>query len=269
MYTCYAIVNFPEPSRYLTVQEACETLDSGMLLSEFPGGGTDPAAVALFSDDVLSGQSFATREEAAAACCVGLTDYTDDPAFMVTAMRDGVEHGLDDIIYDECEVLGACCTSDGNCTEASRSDCEELDTTSLGPTDFAGPATSCDDVTCEQIVTTEYVIWYTSNVCCWGAPHLQITDRDRFEAEELRSSWPGGGIDPTEPLTKTELQGGFDSVEEAQAWLCPQFTSWSYHYWCGAHYQGPLGGNWQGTAGCTFDTELPQTDTPPEFDGCE
>ncbi len=270
MYTCYTIVNFPEPSRYLTVQDACDTIDSGMLLSEFPGGGTDPDEPALFSDDVLSGQVFATAEEAAAACCVGLTDFTDDPAFMVTATLDGVEHGLDDIIYDECEVLGACCTSDGECTEASREDCEELDTTSLGPTDFMGPATSCDDVTCTPVTpTTEYVVWYTSNVCCWGAPHIQITDRDRFEAEELRSSWSGGGIDPTELLTKAELQGGFDSVEEAQEWLCPQFTSWSYHYWCYRHYQGPLGGNWQGVAGCTFDTDLPQTDSPPEFDGCQ
>lgn len=263
-YTCYTIINFPDPPRYRTVQPAC-SIDSGKLLRDFAGGGTDPTEPALFVDDIMPGRSYPTREEAAAECCKSLTDFNDDPAFMVTARSGGIEIGVDRIILDECDESGACCTSDGNCTDASRTDCTDLNSSSLGPTDFAGPGTSCSTTACAPPV--EYVVWYTSNVCCWGAPHIVISDRDGFNAPDLRSNWPGGGISPTEPLTKVELQGGFATYEEAQAWFCPQLTSWSYHYWCGRHYQA-MGGNWQVGAGTCDLSVLPQTDSPPDFNGC-
>lgn len=82
----------------------------------------------------------------------------------------------------------------------------------------------------------DFVIWYTGNVNCWGAPLIYITHRDNYEREELRSSFPGGGIDPEEKAEKVIFQAGFETQADAQAWICPQITGYTPHYWCGAHY---------------------------------
>lgn len=131
---------------------------------------------------------------------------------------------------------------------------------------FAAGATP-GHVECSIPTPTEYVIWYTGNVCCWGAPHLLVTDRAGFDRPESASDYPGGGIDPSIPLVKVELQGGFASAAEANAWICPRFTSSSFHYWCNRHYQMD-GHNWRpyGLA-CDF-SGLPETATPPESNLC-
>ena len=162
---------------------------------------------------------------------------------------------------DPSAPAGACCLRDGGCLGVTASECGAR----AGA--YSGDGTECSLVECTVPTPAEYVIWYTGNVCCWGAPHLLVTDRDRFNEPELASSYPGGGIDPSVPLVKVELQGGFASVAAANAWVCPQFTSSSYHYWCSRHYQ-MNGHNWQpyGLA-CDFST-LPETTTPPESNLC-
>ena len=80
---------------------------------------------------------------------------------------------------------------------------------------------------------------------------------------------PGGGIDPSVALVKVELRGGFASTEEARAWVCPQFVSSSYHFWCLRHYQA-MGMNWQpsGGLGCGL-SNLPEATTVPDTNGCQ
>ncbi|MCO6435650.1 MAG: hypothetical protein J5J06_01015 [Phycisphaerae bacterium] len=173
--------------------------------------------------------------------------------------------------YDECSRFGgefmpdcepaprspcdfACCLSDGTCTmNLSVNDCQDQNGLVFPRGEL------CDAVDCP---VRDFVVWYTGNVCCWGAPLLYISDRDSFEGTALRSSFPGGGIDPTELVVKVLLQAGFDTREDAQAWICPQFTSSSFHYWCGRHYQ--MGGvNWQpGGLGCDLGG-LPDNPNPP------
>ncbi|MGD2108639.1 MAG: hypothetical protein PVI86_04540 [Phycisphaerae bacterium] len=161
---------------------------------------------------------------------------------------------------DPVEPTGGCCFVNGDCEDRTEESCVFV----LG--DYQGDGTSCDSLTCTPQI--EYVVWYTGNVCCWGAPLLYISDRITFNQPRSRSSFPGGGIDPSIPAIKVEMQGGFASREDAQNWICPQFTSSSFHYWCGRHYQ--MGGkNWQpGSLGCDFST-LPDTTTPPEADVCK
>lgn len=160
------------------------------------------------------------------------------------------------------DPTGACCFVDGDCEDQTEESCLFV----LG--DYQGDGTSCDTVTCTAQI--EYVVWYTGNVCCWGAPLLYITDRVTFNQPRLRSSFPGGGISPTEPAIKVEMQGGFASREDAQAWVCPRFTSSSFHFWCGRHYQMD-GVNWQpGGLGCDFSSLPDNPDPPglPEADVC-
>jgi hypothetical protein len=130
---------------------------------------------------------------------------------------------------------------------------------------YAGDGSDCAVVDCAP--PAEYVAWYTGNVCCWGAPLLYIGDRNGFEASESTCSYPGGGLDCNNPLVKVELRGGFATVEAAEAWLCPQFVSFSYHYWCDAHYQMD-GKNWRPAVGCDL-SGLPETSTPPDVNGCQ
>jgi len=83
----------------------------------------------------------------------------------------------------------------------------------------------------------DYVIWYTDNVGCWGAPLIYITHRDTFERQELASSFPGGGVDPNTLVDKRLFSdAGYPSVETARAWICPQISGFYDHYWCGSHY---------------------------------
>jgi hypothetical protein len=155
--------------------------------------------------------------------------------------------------------VGACCWN-GDCTDVSAAECADLSG------EYQGDGTSCATADCPP--PAEYVIWYTANVCCWGAPLIYITDRAGFEERESRASFPGGGIDHSIDAVKVAYLAGFDTMEAAQAWICPQFTSKSYHYWCGHHYQMD-GMNWQpGGLGCDL-SNLPVTDSPPDANLCE
>jgi hypothetical protein len=85
----------------------------------------------------------------------------------------------------------------------------------------------------------EYVLYYTANVHCWGAPWLYLGSREKFNSTEYRCNLPGGGIDCSQELEKIEIQGDFDTIGEAQNWICPKITGWHFSYWCGgarAHY---------------------------------
>jgi hypothetical protein len=206
----------------------------------------------------------------------GIPDFSEDPSQTTVASRElcqlhnaGCSVAFADASgpgHVDCgppaAPVGACCLDGGGCLALTAAACDSR----AGA--YAGDGSECALVECPLPTPTEYVLWYTGNVCCWGAPHLLITDRDRFDAPESASSYPGGGIDPSVPLVKVELRGGFASVAEANAWVCPQFTSSSYHYWCSRHYQ-MNGHNWQpyGLA-CDFST-LPETTTPPESNLCQ
>ncbi|MCB9850212.1 MAG: hypothetical protein H6817_05860 [Phycisphaerales bacterium] len=219
-YGCFTVHNFPEPARYMTVRAACDF--ESTLLSDLPGGGNDPTAPALILDDVIPGATWPTREEAASECCKLISDINDGDASsgnLPTGTFNGIEHGLDQILVDACEV------------------------------------------------PDDYVVWFTGNVCCWGAPWIYISTRSTFEEPRLRSSFSGGGIDPEVLAIKVEIMGGFTDFAEAQAWICPKFESESYHYWCGSHLQW-AGQNWRaGNLGCDLgDLEAPGT--YPESDGC-
>jgi hypothetical protein len=175
--------------------------------------------------------------------------------------------------YDECNRFGgtympdcepdprspcdfACCLEDGTCTmNLSVNDCKDQDGLVFPRGDL------CDEVDCP---VQDFVVWYTGNVCCWGAPLLYISDRDGFDRPGSRCGFPGGGLCPSPPVDKVLLRDGFKTPEEARAWICPQFTSSSFHFWCGRHYQ--MGGvNWQpGGLGCDFGG-LPDADSPPGF----
>lgn len=82
----------------------------------------------------------------------------------------------------------------------------------------------------------DWVVWSTGNVACWGAPLLYVTHRVGFDREELRSSFPGGGIDRETLVEKRELMGGFSSREDANDWICSRIDGFYAHYWCNRHY---------------------------------
>lgn len=156
---------------------------------------------------------------------------------------------------------GACCVSGVTCTDVTAAACAD---TNGGV--YSGDGSQCINVSCTPPV--EYLVWFTGNVCCWGAPLMYIGTRESFDQPGSASSYPGGGIDPNVPVVKVEYQGGFASVEEAQNWICPQFESSSFHFWCTRHYQ--LGGrNWQpGSLGCDLSS-LPEASVYPDVNGCE
>jgi predicted small secreted protein len=116
-------------------------------------------------------------------------------------------------------------------------------------------------------VPTEYLVWYTKNVCCWGAPFIYISDRERFDSIEYAADFIGGGNDRSVILVKAEMQGGFGSYAEAQAWLCPQFVTHFHHYWCGTTVQTSYA-SWQlGDTGCDI-SNLPDAVNGPDVDMC-
>jgi hypothetical protein len=112
----------------------------------------------------------------------------------------------------------------------------------------------------------EYVLYYTGNVNCWGAPWLYLGSREKFNSAEYRCNIPGGGIDCSQELEKIEIQGGFATTEEAQNWICPKITGWHYSYWCGgerAHYivEGQRLDFRLGALGCDL-TDVPEVPIP-------
>ncbi len=114
-----------------------------------------------------------------------------------------------------------------------------------------------------QIIDDDVVVYYFANLGCWDARRIEIGFRETFERTEYTCNFPGGGIDCTIEAEKVEMQGGFDTIAAAQAWLCPQFTAWYFHFWCNAHYvigSTPyMLGAYLG--GCDF-SDLPQIATP-------
>ncbi|MHC5112386.1 MAG: hypothetical protein ACYTHJ_21215 [Planctomycetota bacterium] len=184
------------------------------------------------------------------ACTIAGELGTCESAVLVASSRESIT-GMSDDPFETTVASREIC-------QLSNSGCDVALADEFGP-----GSTHCAPPEPED----EFVVGYTSNVCCWGGPHITITTRESFEAPGLRSSWSGGGISPTEPVEKTPMMGGFAAIEDARDWLCPQFTSWTYHRWC-THKQGPLGGKRQGTAGCSFDPPLPQAEVAPEFAGC-
>ncbi len=123
---------------------------------------------------------------------------------------------------------GACCVT-GSCNDLTAEECAALP----GGV-YSGDGVACATVECTPPV--EYVLWYTGNVSCWSAPLMYISTRDNFNQPDFAANYPGGGIDYTISLQKVELQGGFATVEEARAWICPQFETFFYHNWCSPHY---------------------------------
>ncbi len=78
----------------------------------------------------------------------------------------------------------------------------------------------------------EYVVWYMDNVRCWDAPRVYASLRERFKQEEATCSVPGGGVNCDIKVEKVELKGGFQTLEDAQNWFCPQITKTIFHFWC-------------------------------------
>ncbi len=185
-------------------------------------------------------------------------------SLMDNACEEQPEQSVDDRCPagDVCVAPGAgACCSGGSCEIMTGEACAGI----AGAAYSAGQ--SCADVQCVA-PADDVVVFYTGNVCCWGAPHLLIGTRSAFEAEQAASSFSGGGIDPSIPVVKLEVQGGFDSVEDARAWLCPQIVSRFDHYWCGSNYVQMNGSNWWIGAGCDL-SEVPFTNSPPESNLCE
>ncbi len=79
----------------------------------------------------------------------------------------------------------------------------------------------------------EYVVWYTDNVRCWGAPWLNIATRGAYDETEYRCNYPGGGIDCSQEVAKVAIQGGFETFQAASDWICSKITGAHYSYWCG------------------------------------
>ncbi|MBN1511573.1 MAG: hypothetical protein JXB13_06120 [Phycisphaerae bacterium] len=199
-----------------------------------------------------AGTDCATADCDLGACCWGdgqCTDTTVDLCEELTNSR--FLGGSSSCDTNPC-AEGACCWS-GGCTLTSSADCADLDGT------YQGDGTSCEPDPC-----VEYVVWYTGNVCCWGAPRLYISTRTEFNQSASTCNFPGGGIDCSVPLVRVELKGGFKDYAAAQAWLCPQFESRIYHYWCGAHYQMD-GKNWS-TAPCDNLGDLPELEESQRID---
>ncbi len=236
----------------------CEDGGSGSV-SSLCASGTDCLDCGPREDDD-------TTDTADGACCLAgatcaITTGSDCAAGGGTYQGDGTECSPNPC-STPVEPTGACCSA-GVCTEVTSSACA-----ATSGAVYSGDGTDCATTQCVQ--PPEYVVWYTGNVCCWGAPLLFITERSGFESEQSASSFPGGGIDGSIPAVKVELMGGFASAQEARDWVCPQFTSSSFHYWCDRHYQMD-GKNWQitGSVGCTNLGSLPEPTAYPETNLCQ
>lgn len=197
--------------------------------------------------------------------CCDDDDRCDDAAIdCPESDRDCAYCGADGYCITECVPEDPDCSGDNDCPADGF-----CDTSCIGVDPDCDSSTSCEGDDCEPQI--EYVVWFTGNVCCWGAPLIYITTRDVFDEPRLRSSFPGGGIDPNQAAIKVEMQGGFETFEDAAASVCPRFTSRFNHYWCGSGYLQMDGQNWQtGNFGCDEINDLPWIDIEslPDVDGC-
>jgi len=234
-------------------------------ICEDGGSGSTASSCALGSDCTDCGARESSDGGTDAVCCTstgdcGLMSGTACQLIEGTVMENATTCTPNPCMQPTTET-GACCVSGVTCTDVTASACAAIN----GGV-YSGDGSACNNVSCTP--TVEYLVWYTGNVCCWGAPLMYIGTRESFEEPGSASSYPGGGIDPSVPVEKVEFQGGFASAEEARDWICPQFESTTFHFWCTAHYQ--LGGqNWQpGSLGCDL-SGLPEPATYPEVNGCE
>ncbi len=234
-------------------------------ICEDGGTGSTASSCSLGTDCTDCGARGSDSNGADAVCCTsngdcGLMSSTACLLIEGTVMENATTCTPNPCLQPSTE-MGACCVSGVTCTDVTAAACANIN----GGV-YSGDGSDCTNVVCTPPV--EYVIWYTGNVCCWGAPLMYIGTRESFEEPGSASSYPGGGIDPSVPVVKVEFQGGFASVEEARAWVCPQFESSTFHFWCTRHYQ--LGGqNWQpGSLGCDLNS-LPEASVYPEVNGCE
>jgi len=83
---------------------------------------------------------------------------------------------------------------------------------------------------------SEYLVWYTGNVRCWDAPYIEVGQRPTFESERPICSYSGGGTDCDTMVERVLMAEPFEDYSSAKTWACSQFTAWSSHAWCGAHY---------------------------------
>jgi len=199
-----------------------------------------------------AGTDCATADCDLGACCWGNGQCTDTTVDLCEELADSRFLGGSSSCDTNPCAEGACCWS-GGCTLTSSADCADLGGT------YQGDGTSCEPDPC-----VEYVVWYTGNVCCWGAPRVYISTRTEYNQSASACSFPGGGIDCSVPLVRVELMGGFGDYADAQAWLCPQFVSKIFHYWCGAHYQMDEKNWW--TAPCDNLADLPDLDESQRID---
>lgn len=206
-FDCYSVTNIPPPGvRFMTIQPGC-SLDSGALLSVFPDGGNSPTVLAALADDIIPDTTWPTRQEAAEACCARLNNF-EDQAGKFRATLSGVPYHIEQIIFDACgpfDPLGACCTSDGECTDASQEDCTALDSSSvLGPTKFLGIDTSCGTTTCPPTPTQ------------WGLAETQINPDMADSTFKNTGRFEGSCVEWTQTansltLNQIDVDNGFEN----------------------------------------------------------
>ncbi len=196
------------------------------------------------------------------ACCDAMGHCADDTEFHCNSEHNSFLGENTVCTPGICPPpLGGCCIPDQPCSMTSAEDCVQLKGR------YLGDGVQCSVPACAP--PPEYVVWYTGNVCCWWAPRINVTDRAEFNRPEVIGNVPGGGTDYQTPLVRVELQGGFVSIFDANAWLCPKVTSKSFHYWCRPYHYQMDGKNWILATNVTCDTNaIPETATPPADDVC-
>ncbi|MEE9168820.1 MAG: hypothetical protein V3U73_03605 [bacterium] len=129
-------------------------------------------------------------------------------------------------------------TPEGQRIQVFEDETTEVEASSVPVGDFtAEDLTTCgtdNTPPIEDDPPVDYVVWYTGNMACFGAPGLHVDDRDRFEEPTPKCNIAGTDCDTD--VEKVLMQGGFSTWEEANGWICSQITAWHSHIWCGAHY---------------------------------
>lgn len=97
-------------------------------------------------------------------------------------------------------------------------------------------ASASGEITEDDFVEDTYVVWEATN----ATVGLVITTKKTYETEEPASNYPGGGLDPNYMIEKKLVSGdqAFATFEEAETWICSQFTEVWY---------APLGIGWMAT----------------------
>jgi len=162
--------------------------------------------------------------------------------FEISADYESYESGLSQ--YEECPVCPAVMAQSFSAEDSAT---RYALSTAHQPRPFYAPAdyiSRCgvddggDDGSGES--ESDYVVYYTDNVRCWGAPWLFVTDRESFNEWRSTASYSGGGIDREEEAIKIIIKDGFATFDEANDWICSRIIGTHYSYWCGgerAHWK--------------------------------